>query len=365
MSNALPGQADGQEQPPLALRLAHAMAEVRRAERRYVEGPERRATPPRPTASLPGTPRSTASLPALRIERVGRATVHPAQLAPLATSEAESRVRGVTRGKIVREGPPQTGSLSGEATSEEAFAEADDKNSALEMAFALTDAPGLLRRVATEGKAGQARSGPVPAAEEPLAAVSDTAAEAATVVDPQGHDAATLDVAAALAGLRAELAELREQARREQAHREQVRQANDEPAQGRRSSREAPSEVAVPGSGVPTAGSGSEVIVAIIPVIDDLERALAYLPAALRGDAWAEGVLMIGGRLRAALQQQGVVCEVPRGATFDPRRHEAVSRLETSDVPEDTITDVLLPGYSLNGRVLRPAQVQVAVRKEQ
>lgn len=110
--------------------------------------------------------------------------------------------------------------------------------------------------------------------------------------------------------------------------------------------------------------AAGDVLAQIIPIVDDLERALNHLPEMMWGDPWVAGVLMIGDRLQEMLEQQHVERIVPQGEPFDPRLHEAVSRVQTSEVPEDTITNVLLPGYILNGRVLRAAQVQVAVRKE-
>lgn len=110
--------------------------------------------------------------------------------------------------------------------------------------------------------------------------------------------------------------------------------------------------------------AASDVITRMIPIVDDLERALEHLPEVMWGDPWVAGILMIGDRLRAMLTQQSVQRIEPQGERFDPHRHEAVARIPTADVPEDTITNVLLPGYILNGRVLRPAQVQVAARKD-
>ena len=107
-----------------------------------------------------------------------------------------------------------------------------------------------------------------------------------------------------------------------------------------------------------------EVILRIIPAVDDLDRALAHVPVALGADPWVKGVLMIGQSLHNALEQQGVERITPHsGEPFDPRRHEAIAQV-AHDIPEDTITEVYRPGYSLHGRMLRPAQVQVAVRKD-
>ncbi len=105
----------------------------------------------------------------------------------------------------------------------------------------------------------------------------------------------------------------------------------------------------------------SEMIGEILPVLDDLERASVQVPARLRDDPWVMGVLMIGHSVRAMLERQGVERIAPWQGLFDPRLHEAVSRVHDPAVPVNTVTDVYRPGYALHGRVLRPAQVQVAV----
>ncbi len=132
-----------------------------------------------------------------------------------------------------------------------------------------------------------------------------------------------------------------------------LRQAQDElAAQRRRSEYE---------RGDLTRFAKSEMIVEILPVLDDLERASVQVPARLRDDPWVMGVLLIGHGVRALLERQGVERIAPWQGLFDPRLHEAVSRVHDPAVPVNTVTDVYRPGYALHGRVLRPAQVQVAV----
>lgn len=99
----------------------------------------------------------------------------------------------------------------------------------------------------------------------------------------------------------------------------------------------------------------------LLPFVDDLDRALAHQPAALASDPWVQGVAIIGAGLHSLLDRQGLVAMNPLGQPFDPRQHEAVAHLPTDDVAPDTVTAVYREGYVLGGRVLRPAQVQVAV----
>ncbi|HKC75897.1 MAG TPA: nucleotide exchange factor GrpE, partial [Chloroflexota bacterium] len=63
--------------------------------------------------------------------------------------------------------------------------------------------------------------------------------------------------------------------------------------------------------------------------------------------------------------RQGVERIAPCHAPFDPHLHEAVAQVEATDVAQDMVIQVYRPGYMHNGRVLRAAQVQVAVKKEQ
>ena len=109
----------------------------------------------------------------------------------------------------------------------------------------------------------------------------------------------------------------------------------------------------------------SDAIVPMLPIVDDLERALAHVPAALRDDPWVAGIMMIGDSLQRVLERQGVKRIAPCHAPFDPHLHEAVAQVEATDVAQDTVIQVYRPGYMYNGRVLRAAQVQVAVKKEQ
>ena len=109
----------------------------------------------------------------------------------------------------------------------------------------------------------------------------------------------------------------------------------------------------------------SDAIVPMLPIVDDLERALAHVPAALRDDPWVAGIMMIGNSLQRMLERQGVERVAPCQAPFDPHLHEAVAQVEATDVAQDMVIQVYRPGYMYNGRVLRAAQVQVAVKKEQ
>ena len=97
----------------------------------------------------------------------------------------------------------------------------------------------------------------------------------------------------------------------------------------------------------------------LLPVLDDFDRALVAsrdAPSAL-----SEGVRLTEKALRAALSRHGVEVVDPEGAKFDPNLHEAVQRVPpTEETPPGTVVRVFEKGYTLKGRLLRPARVQVA-----
>jgi molecular chaperone GrpE len=104
----------------------------------------------------------------------------------------------------------------------------------------------------------------------------------------------------------------------------------------------------------------AELLRQLLPVLDDLERALTQVPAELRGHPWVEGMPLIARRLRLALAEAGLTRVGAPGEPFDPRWHEAVAYEPHPDYAEGQIAAVVRPGYRLGDRVVRPAQVTVA-----
>jgi molecular chaperone GrpE len=99
----------------------------------------------------------------------------------------------------------------------------------------------------------------------------------------------------------------------------------------------------------------------LLPVLDDLGRALGAVPPELAMHPWVQGLLLVERRLTTQLDQLGVRQIGTPGERFDPRWHEAITTEARADVPEGTILRVALPGYVMGERVIRPAQVSVAV----
>lgn len=105
----------------------------------------------------------------------------------------------------------------------------------------------------------------------------------------------------------------------------------------------------------------AHIIKRLLPVIDDFDLALANMPALDEAQqAWAEGFRQIQRKLRGVLEEEGLTPILTEGA-FDPTLHEAIASAPSDDVESGHITETLRSGYTLKGRVLRPALVRVAL----
>lgn len=104
------------------------------------------------------------------------------------------------------------------------------------------------------------------------------------------------------------------------------------------------------------------VIINLLPVLDDFERAFASLDSHLAGLSWFDGMLLIYRKLRQLLENAGVRQIETEGQTFDPRYHEAVAHVEGE---EGKVISEVQRGYKLHDRVLRPAMVVVGKGKAQ
>jgi molecular chaperone GrpE len=96
----------------------------------------------------------------------------------------------------------------------------------------------------------------------------------------------------------------------------------------------------------------------LLPVVDNLERALAS--AGDDEQHLAEGVRLVHSELIAVLERNGVEQFDPRGERFDPEEHEALSMRSEDGAESGTVLDVVEKGYRANGSILRPARVVVS-----
>jgi molecular chaperone GrpE len=99
----------------------------------------------------------------------------------------------------------------------------------------------------------------------------------------------------------------------------------------------------------------------LLPVVDNLERAIAAMDADA-GDhgAITEGVTLTLKSFQDVLGRFKVEAVEPHGAPFDPELHQAMSMVPSPDVEPNTVIEVFQKGYTLHGRLVRPAMVVVA-----
>ena len=102
--------------------------------------------------------------------------------------------------------------------------------------------------------------------------------------------------------------------------------------------------------------ANAQLILHLLPIADDLERALGNLDAKLAGFTWVEGIHIIERKLHAVLEIMGVAEIDAEGKPFDPNLHEA---LMYEDGDDGIVLREVQRGYTLHGRVLRPALVAV------
>jgi len=99
------------------------------------------------------------------------------------------------------------------------------------------------------------------------------------------------------------------------------------------------------------------IIRSYLPVMDDLERALANRPENL---PWAEGIELICRKLQTILESEGLKRIDAVGKMFDPNLHEAISQEDSAEQESGYVIAVIRNGYMLGDKVIRPAMVRVA-----
>jgi molecular chaperone GrpE len=111
--------------------------------------------------------------------------------------------------------------------------------------------------------------------------------------------------------------------------------------------------------------SNETLLLRLLPVVDDFERALQVAPSELADTPWFNGVRMILNKLYAILESENVAPVQAVGEHFDPQWHEAMMQEKTTDYPDGTVMEELRKGYRLGERMLRPALVKVASNASQ
>ncbi|MET4583860.1 molecular chaperone GrpE [Conyzicola nivalis] len=99
----------------------------------------------------------------------------------------------------------------------------------------------------------------------------------------------------------------------------------------------------------------AEVIRSLLPAIDDLTRAEKH------GDLEGSPLELVAAKIRSTFERYGLRSVGEKGEVFDPHFHEAVVQLPTPGATEQTVADVIDPGYALGERLIRAAKVAVSV----
>lgn len=102
----------------------------------------------------------------------------------------------------------------------------------------------------------------------------------------------------------------------------------------------------------------SEVITLLLPLLDNIDRALAHRPQELADNAWANGVEAVAKQSQETLAKMGIEKIESLGHSFDHNLHEAIS-MEEGDGEDEVVVEELQPGYKMGGKVIRHSIVRV------
>jgi len=193
----------------------------------------------------------------------------------------------------------------------------------------------------------QRPAGPVAAGDPPPPAVAKASSGAVPPTPPPAGEADQVeqDLDALLEDTKRERDEYLELAKRAQADFENYRKRMS-------------SEVLAAG-----ARGKAEVVREVVPVLDDLERAIQAAGLDPEGDSedgLSHGVLLVFRSLRDSLSRNGVEAVDPKGERFDPTAHEALSTVAADGVESGVIVEILQKGYRLGDQLIRPARVVVS-----
>ncbi|MEM3383694.1 MAG: nucleotide exchange factor GrpE [Nitrososphaerales archaeon] len=103
------------------------------------------------------------------------------------------------------------------------------------------------------------------------------------------------------------------------------------------------------------------LMVKLLNIIDDLERSIKFSKESDNKESLIEGVEMVLKNLKEILKKEGLEEIEAVGKNFDPNLHEAVARVQTDNYPTNTVIEEIRKGYLLNGKLIRPSMVKVAL----
>ena len=111
--------------------------------------------------------------------------------------------------------------------------------------------------------------------------------------------------------------------------------------------------------------SAETVVRGLLPIVDSLDQALIAVDKQSDPQAVIKGVHLIYRQLLGLLEKEGVKRIATVGAPFDPHQHEAIAQVDATDgTADDTVVEEVQVGYTMHGKVIRPAIVKVAKQTE-
>lgn len=105
--------------------------------------------------------------------------------------------------------------------------------------------------------------------------------------------------------------------------------------------------------------AGKDIVVTLLDVLDDCERAEKQLETANDINSVKEGIGLVFAKLRTVLQQKGLQAVESIHTIFDVEKHEAISEIEAGEEMKGKVVDEIMKGYNLNGKQIRFAKVVV------
>lgn len=106
--------------------------------------------------------------------------------------------------------------------------------------------------------------------------------------------------------------------------------------------------------------AAERIVEALLPILDNFERAVNSSKTNQDFDAFSQGVEMIFKQMQSTLSKEGLNPIESVGQPFDPKLHDAVLQVESEEYPENTVVEELQKGYYLKEKVLRPSMVKVS-----
>jgi len=105
--------------------------------------------------------------------------------------------------------------------------------------------------------------------------------------------------------------------------------------------------------------ANEELILKILPILDNFELAEKKLPEDLKNNKYVKGILQTRNQLQDFLKQQGIEEIKSIGEKFDPNFHEAVEEVKIEGKEADIVVEEVQKGYQIHGKLLRPAKVKI------